>query len=95
MSKEEIYEKLAILFLKRLILIEKDLNLLQNELEETAKKRIVKIQAEANDIIPYLEIIDLLETDDRIFNDLTNIINNCEYKDLEKKIQRFLKSYIQ
>lgn len=94
MNEEQTYKKLAKLLLKRLITLEKDANKLQNELETNTKNHIIKVYVETNDIVPLLEISDLLEKEDAIFQDLSNIINNCEYKNLDNEIEKIFNKYI-
>lgn len=94
MNKEEKYKNLAKIFLKRLITLEKDAMILQNELENQSTKHIIKIFVETNDIIPFVELSTLLETDDEMFEDLLEIINNCEYKNLDKEVEKFFDKYV-
>ncbi|MGN1327908.1 MAG: hypothetical protein ACI4VQ_07545 [Clostridia bacterium] len=94
MSKEEKYKYLAIMLLKRLVVLEKETSNLQKKLEETYKENIINFSLEIKDIIPFKEIIEFLEADDKIFGIFTDIIENYEYKNLDKEIEKIFNIYI-
>lgn len=94
MTREEKYKYLATILFKRLVVLEKDTTNLQKKLEEISKDHIINFSLEIKDIIPFKEIIELLGADDEIFEILTNIIDNCEYQNLEKEIETIFNLYI-
>lgn len=94
MTREEKYKYLATILFKRLVVLEKDTTNLQKKLEEISNDHIINFSLEIKDIIPFGEIIELLGADDEIFEILTNIIDNCEYQNLEKEIETIFNLYI-
>lgn len=94
MSQEDKYRYLAIILLKKLIILEKETANLQKKLEEISKDYIINFSVEIKDIIPFKEIIEFLGAGDEIFEILTDIIDNCEYQNFDKKIGEIFNLYI-
>lgn len=94
MSQEDKYKYLAIILLKRLIILERETSNLQKKLEEIPNDYIINFSLEIKDIIPFKELIEFLGADDEIFEMLTNIIDNCEYQNLEKEVETIFNLYI-
>lgn len=94
MSQEDKYKYLAIILLKRLIILERETSNLQKKLEEIPNDYIINFSLEIKDIIPFKELIKFLGADDEIFEMLTNIIDNCEYQNLEKEVEKIFNLYI-
>lgn len=97
MEKLQKYQELTKLFLKRLIILEREVEIVQKKLQDDNNK-LVEIYIETN-IVPLSEMDDILGiSDDNIgeilFDDLTRIIEESKEDELDKNINEFIKKYI-
>lgn len=97
MEELQKYQELTKLFLKRLIILEREVEIVQKKLQDDNNK-LVEIYIETN-IVPLSEMDDILGiSDDNIgeilFDDLTRIIEESKEDELDKNINEFIKKYI-
>lgn len=95
MEKKRKYQELTKLFLKRLIILEREFEEFQDKLKDDG---LVRIYIET-EIVPYNDmdnILELTEDDEgeKLFEDLTRIIEECKEEELNKNISEFIEKYI-
>lgn len=95
MQEIQKYQELTKIFLKRLIILEREIEETQDKLKGDG---LVRIYIET-DIIPFNEIDDLLGiTEDNLgemlFEDLTRIVEESKENELDKNINEFVKKYV-
>ena len=98
MKKRSKYEELCIIFLKRLILIEREIFEFQDNIPNDNKK-IIRVYIENNELIPISEIDNILGiTNDNLgellYEDLSKIIEKCPIEILEKETAKILEKYV-
>ena len=87
--------------MRRLVIIDQDGNEEQNNIIEelfSIRDEEIRIYIETN-IVPYNDIDNILElTEDdegeKLFEDLTRIIEECKEEELNKNISEFIEKYI-
>lgn len=97
MEELQKYQELTKLFLKRLIILEKEAGDIQEKLQGN-NKRLVEIYIETN-IVPLSQMDEILGISDdnvgeMLFDDLTRIIEESKENELDKNINEFIKRYI-
>ena len=95
MEKKRKYQELTKLFLKRLIILEREFEEFQDKLKDNG---LVRIYIET-DIVPCNDmdnILELTEDDEgeKLFEDLTRIIEECKEEELNNNISEFIEKYI-
>ena len=95
MEKKRKYQELTKLFLKRLIILEREFEEFQDKLKDNG---LVRIYIET-DIVPCNDmdnILELTEDDEgeTLFEDLTRIIEECKEEELNNEISEFIEKYI-
>ena len=95
MEKKRKYQELTKLFLKRLIILEREFEEFQDKLKDVG---LIRIYIET-DIVPYNDmdnILELTEDDEgeKLFEDLTRIIEECKEEELNNEISEFIEKYI-
>ncbi len=95
MKKKRKYQELTKLFLKRLIILEREFEEFQDKLKDNG---LVRIYIET-DIVPCNDmdnILELTEDDEgeKLFEDLTRIIEECKEEELNNNISEFIEKYI-
>lgn len=97
MEELQKYQELTKLFLKRLIILEKEAGDIQEKLQGD-NNRLVEIYIETN-IVPLSQMDEILGISDdnvgeMLFDDLTRIIEESKEDELDKNINEFIKRYI-
>lgn len=95
MQEIQKYQELTKIFLKRLIILEREIEETQDKLKGDG---LVRIYIET-DIIPFNEMDDVLGiTEDNLgemlFEDLTRIVEESKENELDKNINEFVKKYV-
>lgn len=97
MEELQKYQELTKLFLKKLIILEKEAGDIQEKLQGN-NNRLVEIYIETN-IVPLSQMDEILGISDdnvgeMLFDDLTRIIEESKENELDKNINEFIKKYI-
>ena len=95
MDKNEKYEKIAKLFFKKLILLEKDITAFQEKISEGN----IRLYLEIYDIFPLLDFADIINVDDKkgsaLYEDIKRLIEENDTRQLEQEINIVLKKYVE
>lgn len=99
MDKNQKYKELAIIFFKRLILIEKETSKIQKELEKISKTNIIQLSLDTADIVPLLEVEYVMELEedkkvDLMYEEFSEIVNKEDVENIYDKIENFIEKYI-
>ena len=100
MDEVEKYKKLAKLFFEKMLLLERDVNTLQGDLEKSCEKNAIKISLETNEIIPVREIFEMLglrddAIGDAMYDRIEELLEKEEKKALQKGVDQFFEEFIQ
>lgn len=100
MDEVEKYKKLAKLFFEKMILLERDMNALQENLEKSCEKNAIQLSLETIEIIPVREVFEMLELDDDAIGDamydrIAELLAKKEKKAIQKGVDQFFEEFIQ
>ena len=95
MDKNEKYEKIAKLFFKKLILLEKDITAFQEKISEGN----IRLYLEIYDIFPLLDFAEIINVNDKkgseLYEDIKKLIEENDTRQLEQEINIVLKKYVE
>ena len=95
MDKNEKYEKIAKLFFKKLILLEKDITVFQEKISEGN----IRLYLEIYDIFPLLDFAEIINVNDKkgseLYEDIKKLIEENDTRQLEQEINIVLKKYVE
>lgn len=98
MEKNQKYKELSIMLFKRLIELEYETSKAQEKLENLNKTNIIKVFLDTGDIVPLLEIEEIIGVDNEksnlIYNDFSKLVGKKDGNVLYNEIKEFLDKYI-
>ncbi len=98
METNQKYKELSIMLFKRLIELEYETSKTQEKLEKLNKTNIIKVFPDIGDIVPLLEIEEIIGVDNEksnlIYNDFSKLVGKKDGNVLYNEIKEFLEKYI-
>lgn len=98
METNQKYKELSIMLFKRLIELEYETSKTQEKLEKLNKTNIIKVFLDIGDIVPLLEIEEIIGVDNEksnlMYNDFSKLVGKKDGNVLYNEIKEFLEKYI-
>ncbi len=98
METNQKYKELSIMLFKRLIELEYETSKTQEKLEKLNKTNIIKVFLDIGDIVPLLEIEEIIGVDNEksnlMYKDFSKLVGKKDGNVLYNEIKEFLEKYI-
>lgn len=98
METNQKYRELSIMLFKRLIELEYETSKTQEKLEKLNKTNIIKVFLDIGDIVPLLEIEEIIGVDNEksnlMYKDFSKLVGKKDGNVLYNEIKEFLEKYI-
>ena len=98
METNQKYKELSIMLFKRLIELEYETSKTQEKLEKLNKTNIIKVFLDIGDIVPLLEIEEIIGADNEksnlMYKDFSKLVGKKDGNVLYNEIKEFLEKYI-
>jgi len=98
METNQNYKELSIMLFKRLVELEYETSKTQEKLEKLNKTNIIKVFLDIGDIVPLLEIEEIIGVDNEksnlMYKDFSKLVGKKDGNVLYNEIKEFLEKYI-
>lgn len=98
METNQNYKELSIMLFKRLVELEYETSKTQEKLEKLNKTNIIRVFLNIGDIVPLLEIKEIIGVDNEksnlMYNDFSKLVGKKDGNVLYNEIKEFLEKYI-